>query len=294
VTYDKERGLRQRAHRGATRSDSTGSYVVCGVPTNTWLRIDAGVASGASGRIDIPPTALQIRRRDLLLGVSGEADSTQRGTISGQLVGPDGGAFLNARIVLDDSSEVRSGPDGRFTMRNVRAGTRQVEVFSIGITPVVSAVDVLPGETSMLAFQLRRVTTLDVVQVTGTNRGRRIAMEIIERKRSGFGHTMELGELVAHATMETVFSDLPSTTILRHGTDFAVWLPDGRGGQCPAHIWIDGARSGFEALNMIRPREVTAVELYPRAGTVPLKFRPVETKAGCGVVLVWTNWAFGR
>jgi hypothetical protein len=294
LTYDKRRGLRQTAHRGATRSDSTGSYVVCGVPTNTWMRIDAGVASGASGRIDLPPSPLQVRRRDLMVGVSGEQDSTQRGTISGHLVGPDGGAFMNARIVLDDSSEVRSGVDGRFIMRNVRAGTRQVEVFSIGISPVVSAVDVLPGETSTLALQLQRVTTLDVVQVTGTSRGRRIAMEIIERKRLGFGHTMELGELVAHSTMETVFADLPSTIIERRGVDFAVWLPDGRGGQCPAQVWVDGARSGPEALNMIRPREVTAVEVYARPGTVPLKFRPVEVKSGCGVILVWTNWAFGR
>jgi len=294
VSYEKVRGIRQRAHRGATRSDSTGGYVVCGVPLTTWLRIDAGVASGASGRIDMPPATHQVQRRDLMLGVRGDADSTLRGTISGHIAGPDGGAFLNARIVLDDSSEVRSSPDGRFTIRNVPAGTRQIEIFSIGIMPVVSAVDVFPGETSALAIQLRRVTTLDVVQVTASRRGRRIAMEIAERRQAGFGHAMELGELVAHSTMETVFADFPNTTIERRSNEFAVWLSDGRGGQCRAQVWIDGARSDHAALNMLRPREVTAVELFTRSGAVPMKYRPVEVKSGCGVILVWTNWAFRR
>ena len=294
VSYEKVRGIRQRAHRGATRSDSTGGYVVCGVPLTTWLRIDAGVASGASGRIDMPPATHQVQRRDLMLGVRGDTDSSRHGTISGHIAGPDGGAFLNARIVLDDSSEVRSSPDGRFTIRNVPAGTRQIEIFSIGIMPVVSAVDVFPGETSALAIQLRRVTTLDVVQVTASRRGRRIAMEIAERRQAGFGHTMELGELVAHSTLETVFADFPGTSIERRSNEFAVWLTDGRGGQCSAQVWIDGARSDYAALNMLRPREVTAVELLTRPGTVPMKYRPVEIKSGCGVILVWTNWAFGR
>jgi hypothetical protein len=294
VSYDKTRGVRQRAHRGETRSDSTGGYIVCGVPVATWLRIDAGMPNGTSGRIDLPPAALQVRRRDLLLGPTVDAESSQRGTITGHLVGPDGGAFLNARVVLDDSSEVRSGPDGRFTLQNVRVGTRQVEVFAIGIAPVVAAVDVMPGQTATLAIPLRRVTTLDVIQVTAPGRGRRIAMEIIDRKREGFGHTMELGELVAHATMETVFSDFPSTTIERGPGDFIVWLSDGRGARCRAQVWIDGARSDFAAVNMLRPREVTAVELFTRAGAAPMKYRPVEVKSSCGVILVWTNWAFGK
>jgi hypothetical protein len=294
LSYDKTKGVRQRALRGATRSDSTGGYIVCGVPVATWLRIDAGMPNGTSGRIDLPPAALQVQRRDLLIGPTADTDSSQRGSITGHLVGPDGGAFLNARVVLDDSAEVRSAPDGRFTIPDVQAGTRQIEVFSVGIAPVVMAVDVVPGKASTVAIQLRRVTTLDVIQVTAPGRGRRIAMEIIERKREGFGHTMELGELVAHATMETVFSEFPGTTIERTGADFAVWLSDGRGGQCRAQVWIDGGKSDFAAVNMLRPREVTAVEVFTRAGAAPMRYRPVEVKSYCGVILVWTNWAFGK
>ena len=294
VTYQKSVGLRQRAHRGATRSDSAGAYFVCGVPTLSWLRVDAAVAQGASGRIDMPPASLKVQRRDLLLGKTGDVDSTMRGTISGHVTDHEGGPMLGARIILDDSTEVRSLPDGRFTIPGIAAGTRQVEVLALGSMPVVAAVDVLPGETSALAVQLRRVTTLDVVEVTASRRGRRIAAEIAERRQTGFARTMEIGELMAHASLGTAFGSFAGASVSRSGRDFTVYVSDGRGGQCAPHVYIDDARSDYFALNMLRPREVTAVELISRAGDVPIKYRPPELKAWCGVILVWTNWAFSH
>jgi hypothetical protein len=294
VTYQKGVGLRQRAHRGAARSDSGGGYIVCGVPTVTWLRVDAAVAQGASGRINMPPASLKVQRRDLLLGKTGDVDSTMRGVISGHVSDHEGGPLFGARVILDDSIEVRSLPDGRFTLPGVVAGTRQIEVLAIGATPVVAAVDVMPGETSALAVQLRRVTTLDVVEVTASRRGRRIAAEIAERRQTGFARTMEIGELMAHASLGTAFGSFPGATISRNGRDFTVYVSDGRGGQCAPHVYIDDARADYFALNMLRPREVTAIELISRAGEVPIKYRPTEVKAHCGVILVWTNWAFSH
>jgi hypothetical protein len=46
---------------------------------------------------------------------------------------------------------------------------------------------------------------------------------------------------------------------------------------------------------MIQPREVAAVELFPRAGTVPLRYRrDLISRRACGAILVWTNWALGK
>jgi hypothetical protein len=294
VTYKKGAGLRQRAHRGATRSDAGGGYIVCGVPTVTWLRVDAAVAQGASGRIDMPPASLRVQRRDLLLGKTGDVDSTMRGVISGHVSDHEGGPMVGARVILDDSTEVRSLPDGRFTLPGVAAGTRQIEVLAIGAMPVVAAIDVMPGETSSLAVQLRRVTTLDVVEVTASRRGRRIAAEIAERRNTGFARSMEIGELMAHASLGTAFGSFAGATVSRNGRDFTVFVSDGRGGQCAPHVYIDDARADYFALNMLRPREVTAIELISRAGEVPIKYRPTEIKAHCGVILVWTNWAFAH
>ena len=293
LTYDKAQGLRRRAHRGATRSDSAGAYVVCSVPYMSWLRVDAGVATGASGRIDMPPVELRVQRRDLLLGLA-NTDSGRRGVIRGYVTDAVGGPVLNARIFVDDSIEVRSQPDGRFTIPGVVPGTRQVEVLALGSMPVVSALDVYPGDTSDIAVRMRRITLLDVVQVTASRQGRRLVTEISERSRTGFAHTMEAGELMAHASLATVFADMPGTMIQRRGADFSVLVSDGRGGQCMPNVYIDGAPSGYEALNMLRPRDVIVVELVPRAANVPLQYRQVEVKSVCGVLLVWTSWTFGK
>lgn len=294
LTYEKTRGLKQRAHRAATRSDSAGAYIVCGIPSASWLRVDAGVATGASGRIDMPPNALQVQRRDLLLGLGQNADTSLRGVIAGYVTDPQGGPMLNARIVLDDSIEARTLADGRFIIPRVVPGTRQIEILALGAVPVVVPLDVFPGDTADVAVQMRRITLLDVVKVTASRQGRRYAAEISERARAGFSHTMEAGELMSHASLATVFSDFPGTLVARRGSDFSVLLSDGRGGQCQPQVWIDGAPSGYEALNMLRPRDVIVVELVSRASQVPLQYRSVEIKSICGAMLIWTGWAFGR
>jgi hypothetical protein len=46
---------------------------------------------------------------------------------------------------------------------------------------------------------------------------------------------------------------------------------------------------------MIQPREVATVELFPRVGTIPTRYRrDLIDRRACGAVMVWTNWALGR
>ncbi|MGH7130084.1 MAG: carboxypeptidase regulatory-like domain-containing protein, partial [Planctomycetaceae bacterium] len=176
TTYHKARGIRQRRVFGEAVTDANGNYAVCGVPAAHWIKVAADMSGGgASAGVDVPPPELRIVRRDLLIGPAIEDDSASRGSILGMIVDQDGVPYSEARVVLDDSTEVRSRGDGTFDFRDVRAGTRQLEIMSIGIAPIVSTVDVLPGDSSSVRFTLRRVTTLDVVEVTASRRGRKIA-----------------------------------------------------------------------------------------------------------------------
>jgi hypothetical protein len=294
LRIDKRYGATQRYARFATRADASGRFSVCGVPVAHWLRIGAGAASGVSGLIDLPPSELRVRRRDLLIGATGSR-SRIVGTITGLLTDANGSPFANARVVVDDSSEVRSGDDGTFIIRNVPAGTRQVEVLSIGTRAVVTAVDVLPNDTATLALQLRRVTTLDVVRVTASRRGRILVEEIEARRTSGHGYLVDAGDIATRGTLSSVFRDLPSARVESRSGEFIVYLPDGRGGLCAPDLWIDGAISAYAALSMMQPKEIAAVELFPRAGTVPTRYRrDTSAKRGCGAILVWTNWSLGR
>src|SRR5687768_10012035 len=292
LRYGKLKGLEQKSLRLETSSDSTGSYGICGVPNVSWVRIAAGAASGASGRIDLGPSDLRVRRLDLLIGSAMDTDTLRRGTIMGSLTELDGRPFGDARVVVDDTAEVRAGENGRFIMRNVPVGTRQVEVFSLGMVPVMTAVDVYPDDTARVALQLRKVTTLDVVRVLSSRRGRALAEALEERRRDGFGHMMEAGEIARHATLATALGEIPSL-IVRQGTfDFVVFMPNGRGGECSPAVWIDGARMDYAALNMLHPTAVVALEVFPRTANVPLQFRQVEMNSGCGVILAWTSRGF--
>jgi hypothetical protein len=293
TVYDKGRGIRQRRVFGETTTDANGNYAVCGVPGSHWVKVIAATIH-ASGGVDVPPGELRVQHRDLFIGPTVEQDSTSRGSIVGLLTDQDGAPFSEARIVLDDSTEVRSGGDGRFALRNVQAGTRVVEIMSIGMVPAVMAVDVFPRDSASITMQIRRVTTLDVIRVTGSRRGRIIAEGIEERRRTGFGYSMTMTELHAHSSFATVLADFPGIRMRQNGGDYAIEIADGRGGVCAPEIWLDGARMSLAALHMVLPRDVMAAEYFPRATMLPTQFRRTDMFTGCGAILVWTNWALSR
>lgn len=293
TTYDRARGIRQRRVYGEAFTDANGNYAVCGVPAAHWIKVAASSA-GAGAGVDVPPAGLRIVRRDLLIGPAIEEEPASSGSILGVIVDQDGVPYSEARVSLDDSTEVRSRGDGTFDFRNVRAGTRQLEIMSIGIAPIVSTVDVLPGDSSSLRFTLRRVTTLDVVEVTGSRRGRKIAEGLEDRRKRGLGMQMDMTQLQAYTSFRSVLNEFPGMRVLSNGADYGVYVSDGRGGQCPPEVWVDGSRSALAALTLIYPKNVTAVEFFPRANMVPIEFRRNEQFMTCGAILVWTNWAFGR
>ena len=294
VQYDKRTGLRQRRHRVETATNDKGTYVVCGVPMPQWFTLAAHSAEGERGFMDIPPTGLRVERRNLLIAPT-SADSGARSTLEGQLLDEAGYPWSEARVILDDSAETRTDGDGRFHFAQVPAGTRRVQVLSLGMLPIVTTVDVYPDAPASLDLNIRRVTTLDVVRVIGTNRGRILAEQLEERRLSGFGYTMDMVELQAHATLETALREVPGLQLIVRDGDFIPQTSDGRGGQCVASVWVDGARMAVAALNMIHPREVMAIEIFPRPSTLPLQFHGLDNQAKfCGAVVLWTKWAFGK
>ena len=181
----KKNAVERRWHT-STRSDSTGSYAVCGVAAADWLHIRAAVDSTASGWIDLTPAELRVQRRDLLVGRDA-ADPSHRGKIVGIVTDASGEAFPDARILMDGVPEARSGADGSFTLANVPAGTRQVEVTSIGIAPVVTIVDVRARDTTSVAIKLGMPITLEGVKIVGARVGNVFAAEFAMRRRAGVG-----------------------------------------------------------------------------------------------------------
>jgi hypothetical protein len=264
--------------------------VLCGVPTGQWLRVGAGVSGKTSGLIDLPPTDARVQRRDLVVGGTA-ADG--RGFVFGTLTESNGAPFPNARIVLDDSIEARSDADGRFTLKDVETGTRQVEILSIGMVPVVTTVDVFPKDSTPVAMAIRRITALDVVRVSASSRARTIIDDFEARKKSGLGYTREAGEIISHADLSSVFREIPGIQIDR-SEGITVMMSDGKGGMCPADFWLDGALNTQAAFSTIRMNEIVALEVYVRPETVPVQFTRATSGRKCGAIVMWSTWIFAR
>jgi hypothetical protein len=291
VYVDKKEGVKQRRWKLDSRATAGGAFMLCGVPTGQWLRLGAGVSGRVSGLIDLPPTDARTQRRDLVIGAS---DSAGRGFVFGTLTESNGAPFPNARIVLDDTVETRSDADGRFTLRDVQTGTRQLEILSIGMVPVVTTVDVFPRDSTPMAMSIRRITALDVVRVSASSRARTIIDDFEARKKSGLGYTRETGDIINHADLASVFREIPGVQIDRGDGGFTVVMPDGKGGVCPADFWLDGALSTQLAFSTIRMNEIVALEVYTRPGTVPVQFKRAGPAASCGAIVMWSTWIFAR
>ena len=199
-----------------------------------------------------------------------------------------GAAFADARVLVDEFGEMRSGADGRVVLRNVPAGTRQVEVLAIGRLPVSVVVELAAGDTATFTASLRRITTLDVVRVTGTRRQRRMVEEFESRRQNGAGYVLD-PRLAQRGRLSSAFEGFPSVEVRSTRGQFSLTFPGPRGDRCVPVVFIDGRKTDVDELNMLRIGEIAAVEVYPRRASAPAEFLANER---CGSVVVWTRWLF--
>ena len=280
----------QRRWRTSAVSDSSGSFAVCGVSMKDWLRIRAVRDSVSTDWIDVAPNHLRVQRRNLAIANSRDGDSAGRGTVAGVVTGRLGAAIPEARVRILGQGETRTGPDGRFTLRAVMPGTRQLEVSAVGAVPSTQAVDVTSGDTTVLALQLDAVM-LDGTRVTAARTGRTLATEFDARRRSGGGFTMDSLQIRRYQAFHEVLLAFPSVRLERRRSSLTIAMPNGRG-TCTPQVFIDATEAGFNHLIDLQPNEVAGVEVYSRATSVPAKFVRAGTTPECGVILVWTKYGF--
>jgi hypothetical protein len=302
----KQRAMHQREWRAVTRTTADGGYAICGIPRDVGLRIRAHTDSLASGLIDLTADGPRVQRRDLVAGPPDEIDSVRRGTITGRLTSVTGDVVADARVLVDGVPEVRSNAEGVFIARDVPVGTRQVEMLSIGLMPIVTAVDVAAGDTSRIAATFKKITSLDVVRVTASAVQRRLVLELDERRRAGYGFIVDSSAIAARGTIWSGLTGMPSVQVEHMGASLHrsyVSLPSTRGGRCIAKLWVDGQEqrgfdgdpsTRFEQLTSLHPGDIAVIEVYPRLVSTAMEFASREVDDPCGAVVVWTKWALGR
>lgn len=277
--------IQQRGKRGRVTTDADGQYAACGVPANTMVQLRASRDSATSGTLDIVLADLRVSRRDLRVVVASQGV----GAIAG-LVTRGGQPFAGARVVVEDRPEQRTGSDGRFIVRDVVAGTRQVSIFAVGMSPVAIVVDVPVQDTALVNYELQKVVSLPGVNVSESSVRQRLFAEYEERKKQGFGHYRDSTEIGRYAGLAAAFSSIPGTIARsKNGRAQGVYFMKASG-QCEAMYLIDGLRADRDQVADLTPDGVAAVEVYERATMVPSSISgKLPLGSSCGAVVIWTK-----
>ncbi|HLA91894.1 MAG TPA: SusC/RagA family TonB-linked outer membrane protein [Gemmatimonadaceae bacterium] len=224
-----------------------------------------------------------------------------QGTITGRVTATLTNAPLRdaSVIVIGANQTAATGEDGRYTLRNVRAGTVEVQVLRVGYKAAKGTVTVPNGGSATLDIQLAvSVIQLQDVVVTATGQQRRVEL----------GHAIATLGNVANKVEQTPinsFSDLltakaPGVVVLPGVMTGGAPTVRIRGlssislGNSPIYV-VDGVRynagsvsianSSVSMLNALSPEEIESVEIVkgPSAATL------YGTDASNGVVVISTR-----
>jgi hypothetical protein len=295
------------------RTDSAGTFVLCGIPRNDNLQLRAwsgadstGIAELLTGELGIVLRDLytgRVRRQPLVVSVDSGGDSLSAtvdvlrgsGEIRGRVQGAGERPLANAQLtVWGTGVQALSSERGSFVLSNLPTGTHTLDVRALGYRAIRQVVDIVPGDSAAVTVSMMRTTVLDTVRVQADGLGvlQRQLADFESRRRSAasgrfFGPDdlakrppMRAGDVFVRVPGVRVVPNLYGERILMRGASFDSW--------CTADVWIDGMRAvrSGSIESMVAIDDVRAIEVYARGGTVPAQF---TSFSGCGVILMWTG-----
>lgn len=274
-------------------SDSTGRYVLCGVPTQTGIRMRAVIDSAESGLVDVPPiTSHQIHRRDFLMSY----DPKARGVVMGKVIGRNAIPIAGARVAAEGVNETRSDAEGRFILHEVPLGTQQVEVLAVGLQPISTIVDVSLVDTTRLELHVTKPVMLQRVNIVASGVRQQFVTDFNFRKTKGLGTFRDSTVISRHGTLNGALAEIPGVRmeknqIMLPRVGFTADTVDIVSKGCLAILWIDGVKvQSQDDLQALRPSDIAVVEVYQRELAVPAQFLVRVRTPQCGVIVVWTKW----
>lgn len=238
----------------------------------------------------------------MLSAAAGRVAVAQQGTISGRVTAQGAGNPLaDANVlVLGSNATASTNEDGRFSLKNVRAGTHEVQVLRVGFRPLKKQVTVAAGAVATADFEMTAsVVQLDEIVTTATGQQRRVelgnALATLGdvNKRVEQSKVQNMGELLVAKAPGVVV--LPSNmtggapTIRIRGlssislTNAPIWIVDGI--RFDAGTTSLNGQTSFSMLNSLSPEEIEDIEIVkgPSAATL------YGTNASNGVVVVTTR-----
>lgn len=306
---------------GATRAVVTldvptsadGSYVGCGVPTESTVRIRAWRGADSTGVLESTIPAYGIAQRDLTIGMqrrvvlpvdSMESDTTSRAQVTvargnarvrGTTLGAGGIPLANARVsVWGTGLEAVTTSAGRFALGDLPTGSYLLESRAIGYQPSRRIVHFEPDTEMTVVTQLDRMLTLDTVRVRAW-RNRLLGPDMTgfeARRARGIGRFLDPEYLEKQGGGRTsdFFWAVSGVRLVTSSTGDRVSMRGNVSGYCTPTVFVDRMRQFMfdgDLDAIVSPMEIRAIEVYPGFAMTPPEFQvPFDT---CGSIVIWTG-----
>ena len=307
------RGLRLEQRRSPAKSRASGFYVACDLPGDTDLLADADAPGGRrSGLVEVRVPLRGLRRLDVALadttaavvaaappsGAAGEqgvvGEKLLRGTarLSGVVRDANGRPVPRATVsVRGAAGSAQTSEEGTFSLGNLPAGTRAVQVRAIGYEPRSVAVRLASARAATASLVLdKRVDVLAPVTVVGKpSRASKEMTGFQQRRQHGIGTYLTRADIEQR-------SPIGMTDVLRTVSGLQVTPGSagryrllGRGGCAPV-VFVDGVQVFDGATDLdaiVQPHDVLGVEVYRGGSSVPAQF--MTGSNSCATVVIWTG-----
>lgn len=300
LTVDRKTLKPENAQRIASvKTDSTGWYRICGVPTGSRVSFVLEYRDRGSSVVRaVVDDTLGILIRHLSLDTSGPvahaegADTLSvaasgTATLAGVVRGTAGVPLASAEVrVLGTRAVARTDATGHYSLGNLPAGTQLLEARHIGYAAVERAFELRSGATANGDVQLQRVVNLDSMRVVAVRSRYNEFNE--HRRNTTFGVFLDPEAMSRQHDpwMSDVILKIPGFSIAGEGPNAKVVSSRGVGSNfcSSANIVIDGVPN--QSINDVNPFMVGSVEAYREGEPTPPEFFDHK---GCGMIVIWTK-----
>jgi hypothetical protein len=278
-------------------TDSTGAYVLCGLPVTSQLAVLGASSALQTGALQLTLEERPLRKLDMVLApVDGPIDRWP--TITGRVLDPDGTPIGGAEVAIEGVDSVLvTDAEGRFAIRQAPPGSRMLAAQARGFPLMLQQVDVLFEDNPDVRVALARGLTiagLEGVTVTERRVIRREREEFELRRQDGIATFVDTADVREFGSWRSALETVPGLEIRNAPGEedparFAVF---GRGRNlgitlCTATLLVDGLPATLAEFHAIAPEQFLAAEIYRSEGYAPDRFGQFA-EGDCALVIFWT------
>jgi hypothetical protein len=220
--------------------------------------------------------------------------------IRGQVTDSLGIPNPRAAVLLRSASiSVTTDSLGLFSFDHVVAGLQLLQVRAIGWRPLYFTIQTEPGEEWVGRVGLEPVPqTLPELRVTGRlakperYAGTTMYDDFFRRRRTATGVFRLRDEIDRLTPLYTadLLKGIPTVRVSFGGGSTAVRFTRCEGPGAKVGVWLDGirirAKSADEALSLVSPNDIEAIEVYTGASRIPGEF----LEDSCAAIVLWSRY----